>query len=83
MHSAKELTDSVSLFHDDYEWVQTIDYEHIPFHYRRCHEHGHIFRDFPLNLQSKASASETSKDAEGFMKVPSHRKQTKKPPVAP
>jgi len=30
----------------------------------------------------KASASETSKDVEGFTKVPSRRKQTKKPSVA-
>lgn len=27
----KALPDSVSLFHDDFEWIQTIDYEHLPF----------------------------------------------------
>lgn len=83
MHLTKELTGSLSLFHDDYEWVQTLDYEHIPFCCRNYHEHGHLFKDFPLNLQSKISASETNKDVEGFTKVPSHRKQTKKPPIAP
>lgn len=50
MHLTKELSGSVSLFHDDFEWIQTIDYEHIPFRCRKCHEHGHLFRDCPLNL---------------------------------
>jgi len=31
MHLSKELSNSVSLFHDDFEWIQTINYEHIPF----------------------------------------------------
>lgn len=83
MHLAKELTDSVSLFHDDYEWIQPIDYEHIPFPCRKCHEHGHLFRDCPLNLQPKAPATEESKNAEGFTRVSSRRKHAKKPPVAP
>eukprot|EP00253_Pinus_taeda_P019980 PITA_19980 len=83
MHLAKALTDSVSLFHDDFEWVQTIDYEHVPFRYRKCHEHGHLFRDCPLNLRSKAPIPETSKDDEGFTKVTGRRKHAKKSPVAP
>lgn len=83
MHLGKELTDSVSLYHDDYEWVQTIDYEHIPFRCRRCHEHGHLFRDCPLNLQPKAHATKERKDAEGFRRVSSRRKHAKKPLVAP
>jgi len=50
MHLTKALADSVSLFHDDFEWIQPLDYEHIPFRCRKCHEHGHLFRDCPLNL---------------------------------
>ena len=34
MHIVKTLPDSISLLHDDFEWIQTIDYEHVPFH---CH----------------------------------------------
>lgn len=79
MHIAKALIDSVSLFHDDYEWVQTIDYEHIPFHCRKCHEHGHLFRDFPLNLQSKNNVMEARKDAEGFTKVPNEEGMLRNP----
>lgn len=49
MHLVKALPYLVSLFHDDFEWVQSIDCEHVPFHCRKCHEHEHIFRDCPLN----------------------------------
>lgn len=70
MHLAKALTDSVSLFHDDFEWIQTIDYENVPFQFRKCHEHGHIFRDSPLNTPPKPTPTSKSTDAEGFTKVP-------------
>ena len=49
------LLDSVSLFHDDYEWIQPLDYEHVPFHCRKCHALGHLFRDFPLNAKPQTS----------------------------
>ena len=29
----------------DEDWVQIVDYEHIPFRCRKCHEHDHLFRD--------------------------------------
>jgi len=78
MHLTKALANSVSLFHDDYEWIQTIDYEHIPFRCRKCHEHGHLFRDCPLNLQSKTPTADPSTDSEGFTKVPTQRRHAKK-----
>ena len=49
MRPNKALPDLVSLYHDDYEWIQPLDFEHVPFHCRKCHVHGHIFLDFPLN----------------------------------
>lgn len=33
MQLDKPLPDLVSPFHDDYEWVQPLDYEHVPFHF--------------------------------------------------
>lgn len=83
MHLTKDLADSVSLFHDDYEWIQPLDYEHIPFCFRKCHEHGHLFRDCPLNSQPKTPANDTSKDSEGFTKVHNRRRHAKKNPVTP
>jgi len=43
MRLDKALLNSVSLFHDDYEWIQPLDYEHVPFRCRKCHAHGHLF----------------------------------------
>jgi len=37
MHLTKALADSVSLFHDDFEWIQPLNYEHIPFCCWKCH----------------------------------------------
>lgn len=83
MHLTKALAYSVSLFHDDFEWIQPLDYEHIPFRCRKCHEHGHLFRECPLNTQIKSPANEASKDSEGFTKVPNRRRHAKKHHVAP
>jgi len=83
MHLTKTLADSVSLFHDDFEWKQPLYYEHIPFRCRKCHEHGHLFRDCPLNAQSKASSNDSNKDSDGFTKIPTRRRHAKKNQAAP
>ena len=63
------LPDEVILEVYDEEWVQTVDYEHIPFRCRRCHEHGHHFKDFPLNKIENKSKATTMNDTESFHKV--------------
>jgi hypothetical protein len=67
MNISKALPGTVTLEYQDEEWAQTIDYEHIPFRCRKCHEHGHLFRDFPLNAPPKREAEEKPK--EGFTQV--------------
>jgi peptide methionine sulfoxide reductase MsrB len=49
MNIAKALPRAVILEYQDEDWSQTLDYEHISFRCRKCHEHGHLFRDCPLN----------------------------------
>jgi hypothetical protein len=49
MNISKALPDTFTLEYQDEEWAKTIVYEHIPFICRKCHEHGHLFRDCPLN----------------------------------
>ena len=83
MHMENALSDSVSLYHDDFEWIQTIDYEHVPFRSRKFHAHGHLFQDCPLNQLSKNIATMEHTNVEGFTKVPSRKKKEKKPPFAP
>jgi hypothetical protein len=51
MNVANALPESITIIFQDEEWVQTLDYEHIPFRHCKCHEHGHLFHDFSLNFQ--------------------------------
>lgn len=76
---SKDLPTSIKLSWHDEDWIQDIDYEHIPFCCRRCHEHGHLFRECPQNRPPPASqATAKEKDAEGFEKVGSRQWSNKK-----
>jgi hypothetical protein len=59
----KHCPGSVTIEYQDEDWIQTIDYEHIPFHCRKFHEHGHLFRDCPLNAQTQTMGEGKSKMA--------------------
>lgn len=78
MHLSKALPDTVSLYHDNFEWVQSIDYEHVQFRCRKCHALGHLFRDCPSNLKTPSPTSSDKSDSSGFTKVTNHRKNHKK-----
>ena len=80
MRLDKALPESVSLSHHDYEWIQPLDYEHVPFRCRKCHAIGHLFRDCPLNAQAKTPSPSDSQTHDGFSKAPSLKRAHKKPP---
>lgn len=63
------LPDEVILEVYDEEWVQVNDYEHIPFKCHKCHEHGHLFREFPLNKREDKLKGNIGRDPEGYTKV--------------
>jgi len=73
------LPEAVTLVHRDEEWIQTLDYEHVPFHCRKCHALGHLFRDCPLNVKASPPESSESPNQDGFTKVPNRRRSHKKP----
>jgi hypothetical protein len=79
MNISKALPDTITLEYQDEEWAQTIDYENIPFICRKCHEHGHLFRDFPLTTPPKREAKEKPK--EGFTQVQNRMRQAQKNPT--
>lgn len=72
------ILDEVILEVFDEEWVQMVDYEHIPFRCRKCHKHGHLIRDYPLSKAEDKSKLNTKKDIETFQKVASRGKGGKK-----
>jgi hypothetical protein len=49
MDISKALQGSITLEYQDEDWNQTMDYEQIPFRWRKCHDHGHIFPNCALN----------------------------------
>lgn len=79
MRLDKAPPDSVSLFHDDYEWIQSLDYEHVPFRCCKCHAHGHLFRDCLLNAKAITSDPSDMPAQDGFAKVLSRKRAHKKP----
>lgn len=72
------ILDEVILEVFDEEWVQTVDYEHIPFRCRRCHEHGHLFRDFPLSKVVNKRKTNITKGSDSFQKVVNRGKGRKR-----
>lgn len=70
--------DEVILEVFDEEWVQIVDYDHIPFRCRKCHEHGHLFRDFPPSKTENKGKTNTMKDTERFQKVVQKGKGSKR-----
>jgi hypothetical protein len=62
MNVATTLPESITISFQDEEWVQPIDYEHISFRCRKCHEHGHLFRDFPQNITQTNNKGKEEKD---------------------
>ena len=53
MNIAEPLPEFIELEYHDEVWQQPLDYEHIPFRCRRCHEYGHLYRQCPLNKEEE------------------------------
>jgi hypothetical protein len=79
MNISKALPGSITLEYQDEDWQQTLDYEHIPFRCRRCHEHGHLFRDCPLTKITAKANEPAQKD--GFTTVAAKRRNPTKRPI--
>jgi hypothetical protein len=77
------LPEDISLEFRDEEWIQSIDYEQIPFRCRRCHEHGHLFIECPLNKKQEEENTKIQQDGDGFIKSNHMNKANKKPSKAP
>ena len=63
------LPDEIILEAFDEEWVEMVDYEHVPFRCRKFHEHGHLFRDCPLNKIESNIKATSRKETESFTKM--------------
>jgi hypothetical protein len=64
MDILKALQGSISLEYLDDDWNEMMDYEHIPFHCRKCHEHNDLFCDCPMNVHNPKARE--GKKKEGY-----------------
>jgi len=55
MNIAEPLPEYIEVEYHDEIWKQPIDYEHIPFRCRRCHEYGHLYRQCPQNREGEVT----------------------------
>ena len=78
MNIAEPLSEYIKLEYHDEIWQQPIDYEHIPFRCRRCHEYGHLFKQCPLNKEEETPrkqgeeqrrTEETDEGEKGFQEI--------------
>jgi len=69
MDLSRALPNEVVIEVYDEEWVQVVDYERVPFRCRKCHEHGHLFRDYPQNKREDNPRTNRGKDPKGFTKM--------------
>lgn len=60
MNITKPLPEFIELEYQGEVWQQPLDYEHISFYCQKCHEYGHLFREFPLNRNWKTPKNPTS-----------------------
>jgi len=83
MNITEPLPEFIKLEYHDEVWQQPVDYEHIPFRCRRCHEYGNLFRQCPLNnveeSMKKRAENEKSTEVmdgsdEGFKEVSIRKK---------
>ena len=54
MNISEPLPENIELEYDGKIWL-LLDYEHIPFRCRRCHEYGHLYKSCPLNIVEQQS----------------------------
>lgn len=84
MNITEPLPDCIEVEYHDEIWQQPLDYEHIPFRCRRCHDYGHLFRfcpqNIPENTQGNNKEEGSSKEMEGGFQEVHRRKRNKKKP---
>jgi len=88
MKIIEPLPEFIELEYQDKVWQQHLDYEHISFWCKICHEYGHLYQDYPLNqletpkTQAAKDLTKHWEDSEGFHEVQKKKRNTKTSPTS-
>lgn len=73
MNIENPIPGTVELEYHKEVWQQALDYEHIPFRCRKCHNYGHLFKECPLNVEEEERKTKQqqkiTEDNEGFQEI--------------
>ena len=61
LDTRERLEEKITLHRRHFSCRQLLDYEGVPFPYRRCHKVDHLFKDFPLNSSVSTENSKGTK----------------------
>ena len=75
MNVSTIIPTSITLSYQDSDWIQTLDYEFIPFWCLHCHENGHLFRYFPLTQTKNPTPNPPKSDPYDFTVVTKRKKK--------
>jgi hypothetical protein len=83
LNVSKALLESICLRYRVVDWLQTLDYEHIPFQCKKFHAHEHLFWECPTNKQKEPPKPQLEKDEACFEKFQEKHKAQNKIPTQP
>lgn len=84
MNIANPIPEAVELEYHEEVWQQALDYEHIPFRCRKCHEYGHLYKECPLKAEEEERKTKqqrkNTEDNEGFQEIKNRKRSVKETP---
>lgn len=84
MNIANPIPGAVELKYHKEVWQQALDYEHIPFRCKKCHEYGHLYKECPLNAEEEERKTKqqrkNTEDNEGFQEIKNRKRPAKETP---
>jgi len=69
------LHEGLWLEYRDEDYFQAIDYEQIPFRCRKCHLHGHLIRECPMNRKEEDTKSEQANKGKNNFITPKYKQR--------
>lgn len=73
---SRALHEGLWLEYRDEDYFQAIDYEKIPFHFRKCHDHGNLIRECPKQNSGRTQGRSGRKE-QGYLHLAKSKIESK------